>query len=123
MTADLDVPYRPSIQHAFRTVRENGRTSNKIFCIAMHEYHEINSHQSLFYEQFVQASCVFGRRLMSLAKYERPNSDCEPLSFARALAPTNVIRWMKKSSSIEVQPEVAGQPPRLVARPFDRVYR
>lgn len=45
---------------------------------------------------------------MSLVEYERPKSDCEPLSFERALGPTTGIPWTKKSSSIEVQPEVCG---------------
>jgi hypothetical protein len=45
---------------------------------------------------------------MSLVECERPSSDGEPLSFARALGPTTVIPWAKKSSSVEVQPEVCG---------------
>ena len=56
VAADLDVPYRQSIQHTFRTVstvstvNENGRTPHNIFRIPMHEYREINPHQSYFYE-------------------------------------------------------------------------
>lgn len=51
------LPTKHSARFSYDTVGENGRTPHKMFRIAMHEYREINSHQTLFHEHLVWASC------------------------------------------------------------------